>query len=67
MKDGDRKNTISNLIGHIKPVSREIQERAVKNFFKADAELGDELAKGLGFPSVKSRLWSNIKTICGLY
>ena len=56
MKDGDRKNTISNIIGHMKPVAREIQERAVKNFFKADAELGDELAKGLGFPSVRSRL-----------
>ena len=37
-------------------VNREIAERAIKNFYKADPEFGDGIAKKLGFPSVKSRL-----------
>lgn len=51
-----REHMINNIAGHMKDVPREIQERAVKNFFKADPEYGDGIAKKLGFPSVKSRL-----------
>jgi catalase len=40
----------------MKSVPREIQERATKNFFRADPDFGDGIAKILGFPSVKSRL-----------
>lgn len=54
--DTQRKHMIQNVAGHMKGVPREIQERATKNFFKADPEFGDGIAKILGFPSVKSRL-----------
>ena len=54
-----KKNTISNTAGTMKGVSRSILERAIKNFHKADPEFGDGIAKALGFPSVKSRLWSD--------
>lgn len=38
------------------PVPRDIQERAVKNFFKSDPQYGEAIARILGFPAVKSRL-----------
>lgn len=56
MDDVQRKHTIENASDHMKTVPREIQERAAKNFYKADPEFGDGIAKTLGFPSVKSRL-----------
>jgi catalase len=40
----------------MKGVPRDILERAIKNFFKADPEFGEGIAHGLGFPAVKSRL-----------
>lgn len=54
--DQGRKNAITNIYGSMAGVPRDILERAIKNFFKADPEFGDGIAKGLGFPSVKSRL-----------
>ena len=51
-----RKNMINNIGGHMAPVPREIQERAIKNFYKADPELGDGIARHLGFSAIKSRL-----------
>ncbi len=42
----------------MRPVPIDIKERAIKNFFKADPEFGEGIAKHLGLPSVKSRLWS---------
>lgn len=51
-----REHTIRNIAVAMKPVSRDIAERAIKNFYKADPEYGDGIAKHLGFPSVKSRL-----------
>jgi len=51
-----KKNTIDNLVGAMKPVRRDIAERVVKMFYKADGELGNELGKGLGFPAIKSKL-----------
>lgn len=56
MCDQMRKNTISNISGSMKGVPRDILERAIKNFFKADPEYGDGIAVSLGFPAVKSRL-----------
>ena len=51
-----RDHTISTVSGAMNGVNREIAERAIKNFYKADPEFGDGIAKKLGFPSVKSRL-----------
>jgi len=47
------------MVGHMSGVvssRRDILERAIKNFYKADPEYGEGLAKGLGFPAIKSRL-----------
>lgn len=56
MNDTHRKNTISNTASHMTGVPRDIQERAVKNFYKADPEYGEGIAKQLGFSAVKPRL-----------
>lgn len=56
MKESERQATISNTAGHMKGVPRDIQERAVKNFYKADPEFGEGIAKILGFSAVKARL-----------
>ena len=37
-------------------VPRDIQERAIKNFYKADPEYGEGIARALGFSAVKSKL-----------
>lgn len=54
--DNERKNTIKNVSDHMRPVPRDIQERAIKNFYKADPEFGEGIAKSLGFSAVKARL-----------
>jgi hypothetical protein len=37
-------------------VPRDIQERAIKNFYKCDPEFGNGISKNLGFSAVKPRL-----------
>ena len=54
--DQQRQNNIKNTAEHMRPVPREIQERAIKNFYKADPEYGEGIAKVLGMPAIKSRL-----------
>jgi catalase len=54
--DTMRKHTIGNIVRSMNGVPRDICERAIKNFYKSDPEFGDGISKGLGFPSVKSRL-----------
>ena len=39
---------ISNIVGAMKTVPREIQERQIRHFFKADPTYGEGVAKGLG-------------------
>lgn len=56
MDENARLATIKNLSGHMSPVPLEIKERAIKNFFKADPQFGEGIAKTLGIPSIKSRL-----------
>ena len=51
-----RDHTVHTIAGAMKGVRRDIQERAIKNFFKADPEYGDGISKLLGYPSVKARL-----------
>jgi len=40
----------------MKTAPRDVIERAIKNFYKADPDFGDGIAKTLGIPSVKSKL-----------
>ena len=40
----------------MRPVPRDIQERAIKNFYKSDPEYGEGISRTLGFPAIKSRL-----------
>ena len=54
--DHARKAEILNLTTSIKGVRRDIAERVVKMFYKADPELGEGIAKNLGFPAISSRL-----------
>lgn len=59
MCDTMKQNTIGNIVAHMSnvcPSRRDIVERAIKNFYKADPEYGEGIAKGLGFPAIKSRL-----------
>jgi catalase len=51
-----RDHTIANIAGSMNGVPRDIAERAIKNFYKADPELGEGIAKKLGFSATKSRL-----------
>lgn len=48
MTEAERSRLISNLVGHMKGAKKEIQERQVQNFFKADPEYGTRIAQGLG-------------------
>ena len=53
MTDGERKNTLSNLIGALSGISGpkkdEIIQRQLEHFHKADPELAMDIAKGLNF------------------
>jgi catalase len=43
-----KKRLISNIVGSLSNAPREIQERQVRHFFKADPAYGEGVAKGLG-------------------
>ena len=48
MDEGEKTRTVENIVGAMKPVKKdEIKLRAVQNFYKADSEFGERLAKGL--------------------
>eukprot|EP00921_Rhytidocystis_pertsovi_P026699 GHVQ01043056.1.p1 GENE.GHVQ01043056.1~~GHVQ01043056.1.p1 ORF type:complete len:467 (-),score=47.89 GHVQ01043056.1:640-2040(-) len=51
MTDYDREHLISNIVGHLKNATREIQQRQVKVFGRADPEYGQRVAAGLGLPT----------------
>ncbi|SFI62102.1 catalase [Thermoflavimicrobium dichotomicum] len=44
----ERNNLIKNLVNDLKAVNREIQLRAICNFYRADVEYGSRVAEGLG-------------------
>ncbi len=48
MKDTDRKNLISNIVGHLGSAQTRIQLRQTAVFYKADKEYGSRVAEGLG-------------------
>jgi len=48
LKDDEKARLIGNLVDHMGPVSREIQVRQVRHFYKADPAYGEGVARGLG-------------------
>ncbi len=48
--DNQREQLINNLVNATRPVPKDIQERQVDHFYKADPAYGDGVAKGLGLP-----------------
>ncbi|MBV9259426.1 MAG: catalase [Ktedonobacteraceae bacterium] len=45
----DRDHLVSNIVGHMgQGVDRFVQERAIKNWYQVDKELGSRIAEGLG-------------------
>ena len=56
LEEVGRKSIITNIGNHMSTTPRDIQERAIRNFFKADPDLGEGIARHLGFSAIKSRL-----------
>ena len=54
MTPDQRTRLIDNIVGSMKSVSRDIQDRQLQHFFRADQEYGEEVAKGLGLPMPKA-------------
>jgi catalase len=48
MTEEDRAHLIGNIVSHLGGAQRRIQLRQAALFFKADAEYGERVAKGLG-------------------
>jgi catalase len=48
MKDADREHLVANIVGHLGGAKKPIQLRQTALFYKADAEYGERVAKGLG-------------------
>lgn len=46
-----QKQLINNIVGAMKSVPREIQERQIAHFTKADPACGQGVARGLGLPT----------------
>ena len=48
MTDTDREHLVSNIVSHLKNAQKRLQLRQTALFYKADAEYGERVAKGLG-------------------
>jgi catalase len=48
MTDEDREHLVGNIVSHLKNAQKRIQLRQTALFYKADAEYGERVAKGLG-------------------
>jgi catalase len=53
MKDTDREHLVANIAGHLKGAKKRIQLRQTALFYKADAEYGERVAKGLGLDAAE--------------
>lgn len=56
LNEKERTDLIDNIVGAMKPVRRDIQERQVKLFYKVDPEYGGRIAQGLGIPVETAKL-----------
>ncbi|WEG13002.1 catalase [Pullulanibacillus sp. KACC 23026] len=48
MSADEKERLINNIVAAMKPVNKDIQERQIEHFAKADPEYGERVAKGLG-------------------
>jgi catalase len=48
MTEEDRAHLVGNIVGHLKNAQKRLQLRQTALFYKADAEYGERVAKGLG-------------------
>jgi len=48
MTGTDREHLVANIVGHLKGAKKRLQLRQTALFYKADAEYGEHVAKGLG-------------------
>jgi len=55
MTDTDREHLVANIVGHLKGAQKRIQLRQTALFFKADAEYGEKVAKGLSLDANEVR------------
>ena len=53
MKPEQKNQLIQNIVSAMKPVPKEIQERQIRHFYKADPAYGEGVAKGLGLSMPK--------------
>jgi catalase len=53
MTQDQKSRLISNIVGHLKNARKDIQERQVGHFYKADPDYGLRVAKGLGLDTSK--------------
>lgn len=54
MNPEQKSQLIGNIVSAMKTVPREIQERQVRHFYKADPSYGEGVASGLGLPVPKA-------------
>jgi catalase len=54
--DEMREHTVDTIVKTMKNIPRDVAEKAIKNFYKADSEMGTQIAKLLGYSAIKSRL-----------
>ncbi len=50
MKEEERERLVANIAGHLGNAGKEIQQRQVGHFWKADPEYGGRVARALGLP-----------------
>lgn len=53
MTPDQKTRLVNNIVGHLGKARKDIQERQVVNFYKADTEYGTRIAKGLGLDANK--------------
>lgn len=51
MTETDRQHLVSNICGHLRNATRELQEKMVQIFARCDSDYGRRVAKGLGLPA----------------
>ena len=54
MTPEQKNQLIGNIVSAMKAVPKEIQERQISHFYKADPAYGEAVAKGLGLPVPKA-------------
>ncbi|TCP21650.1 catalase [Scopulibacillus darangshiensis] len=55
LSEREKSRLISNIVGAMKPVKKEIQLRQIEHFRKADPEYGARVAEGLGVPATAAK------------